>query len=298
MRVGQIISKIAEERPADSELHRLHDSRWRWLEEVRARVVALSTEYPDGFTVPEHRHSRSQLLHALSGVVLITTPYGRWMVPPDHAMWLPAGVGHSVEMFGNVSMRSIYVEPRAVEGLPEHLKVVAMTELMRSLIAEAARLPVEPEPGGRDAFLVGLLLHEIPRLAERPLGLPMPSDPRLLALCRQFVAHPSPRVTIDDWADQAGMSRRTFTRSFQKQLGVSLSTWRRQALLFAALPRLADGEAITSVALDLGYESVPAFTTMFKGMLGAAPRDYFRSAGRGLPDAAVAASSPPSAAIS
>lgn len=298
MQVGQTISADARERPGDAELRRLHDSRWRWLEEVRGKVVALPTEYPDGYTVPEHRHSRSQLLHAMSGVVLISTPYGRWMVPPGHAMWLPAGVGHSVEMLGNVSMRSIYVEPGAVKGLPEHLKVVAISELMRSLIVEATRLPAELEPDGRDAFLVGLLLHEIPRLSERPLGLPMPADPRLLVLCRQFVAHPSPRITIDDWADQAGMSRRTFTRSFQKQLGMSLSTWRRQALLFAALPRLADGEAITSVALDLGYESVPAFTTMFKKMLGTAPRDYLRSAGRALPDGGATTSSSSSSAPS
>jgi AraC-like DNA-binding protein len=46
--------------------------------------------------------------------------------------------------------------------------------------------------------------------------------------------------------------------------------------LFAALPRLADGEPITRVALDLGYESVPAFTTMFKRMLGEPPRSYLR----------------------
>jgi AraC-like DNA-binding protein len=42
--------------------------------------------------------------------------------------------------------------------------------------------------------------------------------------------------------------------------------------LLAALPRLARGEAVTSVAFDLGYESVAAFTTMFKRMFGAPPR--------------------------
>jgi AraC-like DNA-binding protein len=41
------------------------------------------------------------------------------------------------------------------------------------------------------------------------------------------------------------------------------------------LPRLARGESVTSVALDLGYDSVAAFTTMFKRMLGASPRHYF-----------------------
>jgi methylphosphotriester-DNA--protein-cysteine methyltransferase len=48
--------------------------------------------------------------------------------------------------------------------------------------------------------------------------------------------------------------------------------------LFTALPRLAAGESVTTVAFDLGYESVAAFTTMFKRMLGAPPRTYFRVA--------------------
>lgn len=262
----------------EDELALLHRSRTQWLENVEGRMVALPTEYPDGYRVPEHAHSRSQLLYALAGVALIITRHGRWIVPPDHAMWIPAGIAHSVEMLGSVSMRSVYVEPQAIAGLPQQLKVVAISELMRSLIVEAVKLPDGAATNERDALLLGLLLQEIPGLAERPLGLPLPNEPRLYALCRQFLAEPSPRASIDEWAAQAGMSRRTFTRSFQRETGLPLSTWRQQALLFAAMPRLADGEAITRVALDLGYDSVPAFTTMFKRMLGAPPRDYLKSA--------------------
>ena len=46
----------------------------------------------------------------------------------------------------------------------------------------------------------------------------------------------------------------------------------------SALDFTADGEPITRVALDLGYDSVPAFITMFKRMLGASPRGYMRGA--------------------
>jgi AraC-like DNA-binding protein len=255
-----------------------HRERLDWLERANGAIVALPSEYPDGYRVPEHRHSRSQLLHALTGVVLVRTQYGRWMVPPDHAMWIPAGVSHAVDILGRVSMRSIYVAPGAIEGLPERLRVVGVSDLMRSLIVEAVGLPDEARLSTRGDLLLTLLLHEIPAMPERPLGLPFPADPRIAALCRRFVASPSPRATIDEWAGAVGMSRRTFTRTFQRQTGLSLSTWRQQALLFAALPRLADGEPVTRVALDLGYDSVPAFTTMFKRMLGASPRGYMKGA--------------------
>jgi AraC-like DNA-binding protein/mannose-6-phosphate isomerase-like protein (cupin superfamily) len=255
---------------------RLHDERLAWVETTEGAVLALPTDFPDGHKVPAHRHSRSQLLYALSGVVLVTTDEGRWMVPPEHAIWLPAGTRHAVEMLGEVAMRSIYVRPDALASLPAELKVVAMTALMRSLIVEAVRLAPNPDPSTRAGLLMGLLLHEIPALPPRPLGLPFPADARLVELCRRFLAQPAPRAGIDGWARAAGMSRRSFTRLFHRQTGIGLSTWRQQACLFAALPRLADGEPITRVALDLGYESVPAFTTMFKRMLGEPPRSYLR----------------------
>ncbi|TIM25120.1 MAG: AraC family transcriptional regulator, partial [Mesorhizobium sp.] len=151
--------------------------RWQWLEQAVGPAVALPTEFPDGYHVPQHRHSRSQLLHALVGVVLVTTRHGRWMVPPDHAMWIPAGTEHSVEMLGDVSMRSVYVMPDAIAGLPDGLRVVGITDLMHSLIVESEKLPQGAELEGRGGLIMSLLLHEIPNLPERPLGLPFPSDP-------------------------------------------------------------------------------------------------------------------------
>lgn len=248
------------------------------IEESLDAAVALAGEYPDGHMVKAHRHGRAQLLHALTGVVTVATEAGRWMVPPDHAMWIPAGIVHSVEMLGAVSMRSVYMREDASRDLPIGLRVVGMTELMRSLLIEAVAMDPSAEGDRRRQLLLELLVEEISHLPERPLGLPMPSDPKLAALCRGFLAAPSARATIDGWAGQAGMSRRTFTRAFMRQTGLGVSAWRQQACLFAALPKLADGEPITTVALDLGYESVPAFITMFKRMLGVAPRAWLRGA--------------------
>ena len=257
-------------------------SRLDWIEAASGDVVAISSDYPDGCRIGTHRHGRAQLLYPFRGSVMIATGEGRWMVPPGHATWIPAGVEHAVEMFGQVRMRSAYVRTAAGEDLPDRLQVLAVSELMRSLIVEAVQLGGE-DLGERAAAMTRLILLEIPRLEERPFALPFPADPRLARLCREFVAAPSAGVTIGEWADKAGMSRRSFTRAFQRETGVSLSMWRRQATLLAALPLLAAGNSVTQTALDLGYESAPAFTTMFRRMLGVAPRSYMRQDGRGRP---------------
>ncbi|OIS93821.1 AraC family transcriptional regulator [Brucella cytisi] len=260
--------------PGSEELQKFHEQRIAMLEGMKGPVIALPTRYPDGYFVPLHRHSRAQLLCASQGVVLVTTDAGRWMIPSDHAMWIPAGVEHSVEILGEVFMRSIYICVDAVSGVPDYLHVVGLTDLMRCLITDATTQDSTPEPDSRDALVIELILRDLHTLPQRSLGLPFPLDPRLQKLCREFVKKPSSRATIDDWADRMAMSRRSFTRHFQRETGVSLSVWRQQACLFAAVPRLTEGESVTSVALDLGYDSVSAFTTMFRRMLGVSPRFY------------------------
>ena len=55
---------------------------------------------------------------------------------------------------------------------------------------------------------------------------------------------------------------------------MSFAEWRQQACLLTALPRLAAGEPVTAIALDLGYDSPAAFSTMFKRLLGISPNHY------------------------
>ena len=121
---------------------------------------------------------------------------------------------------------------------------------------------------------MALLLDEI--AAARPLSLsaPLPQEPRLARLCMDMLRQPSLDSSLDAMAAQAGMSRRTFTRQFRIQTGLAFAQWRQQACLLAAITRLAEGQAVTRIALDLGYASPSAFTAAFRRVLGQTPSDY------------------------
>jgi AraC-like DNA-binding protein len=135
-------------------------------------------------------------------------------------------------------------------------------------------LPAEYELDGRDGRVMALLLDEIRRMPALPLNTPLPRDKRLAALCRGLLDHPSQEMKIDDMARYAGMSRRHFTRTFREETGMSFTAWRQQACLLAALTRLGNGDAITQVAMDLGYGNPSAFTAAFRRVLGVAPSRY------------------------
>jgi len=247
-------------------------------DDVPRAVIVFGADYPDGHSIAPHKHRHGQLLYASSGVVLATTSQGTWMMPPQRGMWIPPGVVHEVQMLGDVRMRSLYLAPDAIHGMPERCQVVGISALMNSLLAEAVELPAEYDLDGRAGALMGLIQHEMRHLPVLPLSLPLPANGALAARCRAFLRTPTPHDTIDAWSEALGMSRRSFTRHFRRETGLSFVAWRQQACLMAALPRLAAGHAVTTIAIDLGYDNPAAFTTMFKRVLGASPRAYFADA--------------------
>ena len=242
-------------------------------------VAALAVDYPEGFFDPRHHHSRAQLLFATSGVMVVTTEDGTYVVPPQRALWLPAGVAHEVLCRSPVSLRTLYVTAHEGGGLPAHPKVIEVSDLLRALILEAMKLRLDYGIDGREGRIMQLILDEIAHHRPEHLHLPMPPDPRLLRACRHILAHLGEDDGLDGLARIAGMGRRTMTRLFRDQTGVSLGEWRQQARLVTACAHLAEGCSVTQAALDVGYDSPSAFSALFQRVFGTTPSVFQRSAG-------------------
>ena len=255
------------------------DREWAMVRNARAAqyeatphaVIAVGNDYPADHLHPAHRHRRSQLLYGAVGTMIVETEQGAWVVPPQQGVWIPAGVKHSIRMLGHVTTRSVYVVPGASTRLPDRCQVVGVSPLLRNLLLVAVDLPTDYAHGSRAEKIMSLLIDEIGEAPVLPLCLPFPAEARLAARCRRFMDSPTPHATIDEWSEALGMSRRAFTRLFRGETGLSFATWLRQACLLVAVPRLVAGQPVTTVALDLGYSSPAAFSSMFKQVLGMSP---------------------------
>ncbi|GBQ92283.1 transcriptional regulator [Gluconacetobacter liquefaciens] len=244
------------------------------IEDSPRDIVALGNAYIDGHVIAPHSHRRTQLLCATSGAVMVTTRHGTWVMPPQRAIWIPAGSVHQVRMLGAVRSNSLYLKPSAIGAMPADCCVVGLSAFMRALLAEAVELPADYDMHGRAGALMNLIRHEIADLPVVPLFLPVPGHEVLASMCRAFLADPSIHETIEAWSGRLGVRPRSFTRMFRRETGMSFMAWRQQACLIAALPRLVAGEPVTTIAMDLGYDNPAAFTAMFRKMLGASPRRY------------------------
>ncbi|UQY43783.1 helix-turn-helix transcriptional regulator [Erwinia sp. PK3-005] len=240
-------------------------------------LVPLAHDYQHGDREPLHYHSCAQLIHTLSGVIRVHTRFGNWVVPPSRGVWLPAGTQHALDITGQVAARTLFIDPLARADLPASCQVVQISPLLRELIVSALSLPESCLPGSRTERIYELILDEIRVLPALPFYLPQPQSGALITFCQQIQAQPGENWTVKKAAQQLSVSERTLSRRFYQQTSLNFSEWVRRARLMAALIRLAQGDPVTTVALELGYDSPSAFSAMFRRIMGSTPSDYFLS---------------------
>jgi AraC-like DNA-binding protein len=278
----QVACDIAEAMPILTDTS--DPSAWIEPDEVPRPVVAYGMASNDvgSLALDPHRHAKGQILLVQRGALSFEVQGGLWIVPPRSAVWIPGGALHSVKATGALEGYSAFVAPHVETRLPLACCTVAVTPLLRELLFRAGSLPVFWEERGANARLMKVLLDEIAGVQIEDLHLPMPTHARLREMVALMMAAPADRGTLKVWAKRIGLSERTLLRLISRETGMSFGRWRQQLSVVLAVKWLAGGASIQQVAVDLGYESVPSFVTMFRKALGTSPGRYMaeRYAGR------------------
>jgi AraC-like DNA-binding protein len=225
-------------------------------------------------TNARHAHDWHQLTFAIRGHLEVITDDARRIVPADRAVWVPAGIVHTEVMRAPVSMRSIYIARIAGTrgAAPDHVRTIAVTPLLRELVLHITRIGALDRRNAEQARLVGVLFDQLAAAADVPLELRSPADPRARRVAELLTREPGNDASIAKLARKAGASLRTIERYFVVETGMSVGEWRRRVRLFHAMRLLERGSAVTTVALDVGYDSPSAFTQAFAREFGRLPR--------------------------
>lgn len=223
-----------------------------------------------------HAHDTGQLFALREGLQLIETPSGRWVQPPGWIGWIAPRCAHAAQSFGATAGWSLHIDATAAAALPKEPHVFAATPLVQGLVdrlisLDASDALLEPRRGR----LVGVLVDELAEGDRPSLHLPMPQDKRLVAMAAALADDPALADGIDAWADRIGMARRTLTRRFAAETGLSFAQWRQQARLLKAVELLSLKVPVTAVALTVGYSSVSAFIEAFRKHFGRTPARFF-----------------------
>ncbi|MER2268221.1 helix-turn-helix transcriptional regulator [Methylobacterium oxalidis] len=236
-------------------------------QDVPRRVAVMPKHFAAGSRTDRHAHVRAQLLYATAGLMMATAEDGTWVVPEGHALWIPPRLPHAVTMHGAVSMCSAYLAPEAVRAFPARAQVIEVSPLLAAALSALTREPVLYDEAGRGGHLAALVLDEIGRAPETPLTLPLPGDPRLRRVCLGLIDDPASALDLDAWAARAGLSRRTLTRGFRRETGLSFDAWRARARIVRALALAADGRRAREIAAAVGYRSTQALRGRMDSLL-------------------------------
>src|SRR5260370_2067454 len=128
-------------------------------------VHLVARHYRKGVRLDTHMHREAQLVYAAKGTMQVTTPKGRWLVPPDRAVWVPARLEHSIYLLADIEMRTLYFDLAwlAREERSESLDcefVVRVSRLLHESILALFDGHVKPARHGPLGRLAVLELHQ------------------------------------------------------------------------------------------------------------------------------------------
>ena len=226
--------------------------------------------------MPMHAHDEAQLTFVTSGTMQILTAAGRWLVPPQLAVWAPAGVPHQVEVLSRCDFWIIYWQPSAARAWSpsrslDRAFALRVTPLLRALIAAAFSEGVSLE---KTELIVRLTLHELTEAPDAPTFLPVPASAVGQRLADLAFADHRNQLSILELASRAATSVRTVSRLFPAETGLTYKAWRQRARIVRAINQLSKGDTVSRVSVDAGFASTAAFSFAFRQVTALKPTAF------------------------
>jgi AraC-like DNA-binding protein len=220
-----------------------------------------------------HDHAEQQLVYPSSGLLIVSTTSGSWVVPPQRAVWLPAAVAHAHQAYGATQLRTVAF------GVHVNPLGLSVSRLLRELIIAITDDPARPPGEQHDLKRVALSqLRPAPALQ---FHLPQPGDERLRDVTAILAEDPGSDRTLADLGRAVGAGERTLSRLFRAETGMTFPQWRAQLRLHHSLALLASGLPVTATAITCGYSTPSAFTAAFRATFGTTPGSYRKDLAHG-----------------
>ena len=229
----------------------------------------------DHFGAHQHPHGEFFLLR--TGHLKSYTGNGRWLIPAGHLCWVPPYSMHGGQTDDSQGTR-VHLAAKYCQSLPKEACVVSGTPLIHAIVERFAESSgLRSGFGDAESRLLAVLGDEVDRARTAPIVLPMPADLKLRKIAEKWLAQPDDRTGLDELAEEAGMSRRSFTRNFKLNTGLSVGDWRQIARLMQGIEMLGEGKSVTETAFALGFDSVSSFIALCQRHTGKSPKFLVRS---------------------
>ena len=241
-------------------------------------VHLVANHYRKGVRLDTHMHREAQLVYAAEGTMQVTTPKGRWLVPPDRAVWVPALLEHSIDVLADIEMRTLYFDLAwlARQDRSQSLDAEYVVRVSRLLHETILALFDGRNDTERTEVLVRLALLELHEAEDSATFIPLPHEPRCRRAADIVLGDPTGAHEIETLARDGRDLGADAVAAVRLGDAIELQELVPAARIAAAIEKLSmeANVSVKQLASDLGYASVPAFSHAFRQVTGKTPTEF------------------------
>lgn len=243
------------------------------IEQNRAAAFAFSEDAPH-VRYEFHRHRRHQLLYAARGTARLESADAQFLLPPQRAVWIPAGLRHATHV-ADADGISVFFD-RSWSKQRE-LRVFEVSPLLREMLLYSRRFPVGRRPNDREAsafFKAMVVVAEPLMKQELAYALPRPRSAFAQSAMGWVLEHLA-HAELAAAAQALATTPRTLRRRFLAETGLHFRAFVMQARIQRAMELLGHpARSIIQIALEVGFTSPSAFSYAFRRATGQSPRKF------------------------
>ncbi|PRB02183.1 AraC family transcriptional regulator [Chryseobacterium sp. MYb7] len=228
-----------------------------------------------------HNHQKGQLVYVESGFQYITIEEKIYLLPQNHAVWIPPHAVHKTNSHSEkIKLMIMFADIDTKEPFYQEINVFSVPPVLKEMIKYAEKWSKLMISGNDENLFLKALFNELPRIVEHSLTLhiSLPKDKRLTRVMEHLHNHYQDEIKMEDLSDAALLSFRTLERIFKKETGLTLSKYQQMLRIIKSLELLSsENFTISETAYKVGYKSVQAYSKSFFSMMKFRPTDFIKT---------------------
>ncbi|UKB86228.1 AraC family transcriptional regulator [Chryseobacterium sp. MEBOG06] len=228
-----------------------------------------------------HQHQKGQLVYVESGFQYITIEEKIYLLPQNHAVWIPSNTIHKTNSHSEkIKLMIMFADTEGSNPFYDEVNVFSVPPVLREMIKYAEKWSKLFIKDHDETLFLKALFNELPHFVEHSLKLHicLPKDKRLTKVIEHLHHYYREEIRIEELSDTALLSLRTLERIFKKETGLTLIKYQQMLRIIKSLELLSSGSfTISETAYEVGYKSVQAYTRSFQSVMQFRPTDFVKN---------------------
>ncbi len=228
--------------------------------------------------LPAHQHDKAQLLLVYGGIAYLQTKEKDYYIPSNHYIWIPQNYLHNLKFnTKDLSIINIYFPKEKIDGFYDELGIYPVSKLLAEMLNFSKKWQGDYYKDSWEFEFLITLKNVLSKenLKKFSIQLPTTDDQRLNTIIDSFRNRLNENLSLDNIAQQSGMSVRNLTRLFQTKLHITFVQYLKMLRIIRAMELIKDTDLnMTEIAYEVGYSNISAFSNNFYQLTNMRPTEF------------------------